>query len=301
MILQGDAQFINLSGITLLFPALVAFVISFFTSIAGVSGAFLLLPFQVSVLGFASPSVSATNFLFNVIGCPGGIIRFIREKRMIWPLAFWITAATLPGIFLGYYLRVRYLPDPQLFKFFAGFVLLYIGLLLCRSSFKQVPPPKKVHQDFSISNILYGWSFIEYNFQNNTVRIATWTLALFSLFVGIIGGIYGVGGGALMAPFCVVVLRIPVYTLAGSTLFGTFIASIAGVLFYSLVPLSNGQTTPPNWLLGSLLGIGGLCGMYCGAKFQKKVPEQWIKMILSFIILLVAGKYLFPLLSITSK
>ncbi len=42
-------------------PPLVAFVISFFTSMGGVSGAFLLLPFQMSFLGYTHPSVSATN------------------------------------------------------------------------------------------------------------------------------------------------------------------------------------------------------------------------------------------------
>ena len=42
-------------------PPMVAFAVSFFTSMGGVSGAFLLLPFQVSVLGFTSPAVSPTN------------------------------------------------------------------------------------------------------------------------------------------------------------------------------------------------------------------------------------------------
>ncbi|MCI5136479.1 MAG: sulfite exporter TauE/SafE family protein, partial [Candidatus Electrothrix sp. AW2] len=36
-------------------PPVVAFCISFFTSMSGVSGAFLLLPFQVSYLGFSTP------------------------------------------------------------------------------------------------------------------------------------------------------------------------------------------------------------------------------------------------------
>ena len=69
------------------FPFLVALVVSFFTSMGGISGAFLLLPFQVSVLGFNTPSVSATNFLYNVIGTPGGIYRYAREGRMDWNLA----------------------------------------------------------------------------------------------------------------------------------------------------------------------------------------------------------------------
>ena len=79
-------------------PPLVAFVISFFSSMAGISGAFLILPFQMSVLGFVTPSVSATNFLYNVVGTPGAILRYMREGRMVWPLALDITIGTLPGV-----------------------------------------------------------------------------------------------------------------------------------------------------------------------------------------------------------
>lgn len=41
-------------------PPLVALVFSFFGAMVGISGAILLLPFQVSVLNFTSPSVSST-------------------------------------------------------------------------------------------------------------------------------------------------------------------------------------------------------------------------------------------------
>ena len=68
-------------------PIIVAFVISFFTSMGGVSGAFLLLPFQVSVLGFTSPAVSPTNLVYNIVAIPSGVYRYIKEKRMAWPLA----------------------------------------------------------------------------------------------------------------------------------------------------------------------------------------------------------------------
>jgi len=117
---------------------MVAFSISFFTSMAGISGAFLILPFQVSVLGFISPSVSATNFLYNVVGTPGGILRYVREKRMFWGLAVSIIFGTLPGVLVGYYLRVTLLPDPRVFKFFVGIVLLYVGMRLVKDIFKHI-------------------------------------------------------------------------------------------------------------------------------------------------------------------
>ncbi|MCG6894970.1 MAG: sulfite exporter TauE/SafE family protein, partial [Desulfobacteraceae bacterium] len=108
-------------------PLTVSFVVSFFTSMGGVSGAFLLLPFQVSVLNYTAPSVSATNQVFNIFAIPSGVYRYIREGRMLWPLTRAVVAGTLPGVFIGAWVRVEYLPEPTRFKFFAAFVLLYIG------------------------------------------------------------------------------------------------------------------------------------------------------------------------------
>jgi hypothetical protein len=49
---------------------------------------------------------------------------------MAWPLTWVVIAGTLPGVFIGYWLRVSYLPDPRTFKLFVGCVLLYIGVRL---------------------------------------------------------------------------------------------------------------------------------------------------------------------------
>ena len=48
---------------------------------AGISGAVLLLPFQVSVLGTPSPAVTPTNLLYNVVAAPGGLYRYWRQGQ----------------------------------------------------------------------------------------------------------------------------------------------------------------------------------------------------------------------------
>jgi len=68
-------------------PPLVAFILSFFSSMVGIFGAFLLMPFQMSVLGYAGPSASTINLVFNLYATPGGIWRYARDRRMAWPLA----------------------------------------------------------------------------------------------------------------------------------------------------------------------------------------------------------------------
>ncbi len=119
-------------------PPLVSLVISFFTSMGGVSGAFLLLPFQMSVLGYVNPSVSSTNQFYNIVAIPSGVWRFIREGRMVWPLTWVVIVGTLPGVFIGAFLRVQYLPDARNFKLFVAMVLLYIGVRMVRDLIKQM-------------------------------------------------------------------------------------------------------------------------------------------------------------------
>jgi uncharacterized membrane protein YfcA len=66
-------------------PPLAGFVLAFFCSMVGISGAFLLMPFQLSVLGFAGPAASATNLVYNLVSIPGAVWRYQNEKRLWWP------------------------------------------------------------------------------------------------------------------------------------------------------------------------------------------------------------------------
>jgi uncharacterized membrane protein YfcA len=103
-----------------LIPLLAAFLVSALTTPAGVSGAFLLLPFQMSVLGFTSPAVSPTNLVYNIVATPGGVYRYVREGRVVWPLAWTVVLGTLPGAFAGALLRVTLLSELDSFKVFVG-------------------------------------------------------------------------------------------------------------------------------------------------------------------------------------
>ena len=302
-------------------PPLVALVVSFFTSMSGVSGAFLLLPFQVSYLKFTTPSVSATNFVFNIVAIPSGVYRYVKEGRMAWPLTWVVVAGTLPGVLIGYYLRVLYLPDPHAFKAFVGCVLLYIG---GRLLYEMTPRSQRGKQEMRaleerfdlhtkrvkdkraariaeglpaeavIRTLSFSLARVEYDFWGQRFSFSTPGMFGLAFIVGIIGGTYGIGGGAIIAPFCVTVFRLPVYTVAGAALMGTFLTSIAGVFFYSVVPVKSQLSTAPDWQLGLLFGLGGLVGMYLGARMQKYVPQKFIKFILGILILFLSIRYIVP-------
>jgi uncharacterized membrane protein YfcA len=282
-----------------LLPLFVSFGISFFTSMGGISGAFLLLPFQMSVLGYVNPSVSATNQFFNIIACPSGVLAYWREGRLVWPLAATVAIGTLPGTLLGALIRINCLPDPAKFKIFAGLLLLYVGgrmLWDFRSRQKKgrsSNASQERRHDTDCRTL--GWNLrrITLCFQKNEYVISSPALVALSLTVGLLGGIYGVGGGVIMAPFLVSFFRLPVYIVAGATLLATFLTSLAGVTFYALLaPLYPSLSVAPDWRLGILLGLGGMCGMYLGARCQKYVPAGVLKVFLAAVLLFLALAYL---------
>jgi hypothetical protein len=303
-----------------LIPALVALVVSTFTSMGGVSGAFLLLPFQVSILNFTSPSVSPTNLVFNIVAIPSGVYRFIREGRMNWPVTWVVILGTLPGIFVGAIIRVNWMLNPRNFKLFVGCVLLYIGLRLL---YEQTPRAKrkkakilefesKVQQKLKavlchsgkttgrglpaaarVKTVSWNLRRVTYSFLGENFSFNAPALFLLALVVGLIGGTYGIGGGAIIAPFLAAIFELPIYTIAGAALLGTFITSVAGVAFYSMIaPFYPHVGVAPDWALGALFGIGGFCGMYFGARLQKFFSGKVIRIGLGVVISFLALRYI---------
>lgn len=300
-------------------PPLVAFTISFLTSMGGVSGAFLLLPFQMSFLGYTHPSVSATNQLFNVVAIPSGVYRYYREGRLVLPLTLVVVAGTLPGVLIGAIVRVTYLPDPKTFKLFAAGVLLYIGLRMIhdllpkaaaavdkgtsedrfrelvrsyRNSAAQSGTPNQEPLP-AVRITHFNRKRLGYAFYGEQFDVPFRGIFALSFVVGIVGGAYGVGGGAIIAPFFISLYGLPVYTVAGAALTGTFVTSVAGVAFYqAIAPFYPHLSVAPDWQLGILFGLGGMGGMYLGARCQKYVPARVIKWMLAGIIVLTAVQYI---------
>jgi hypothetical protein len=242
-----------------------AFLLALLTTPAGVSGAVLLLPVQVSMLGVPSPAVTPTNLLYNVFATPGALMRFAREGRLRAPLTGLLVAGTLPGVIVGAIVRVEWLSNLRDFTFIAAGVLLPLGLWLVAGS-QPMPRERAV---------------------TRRLRFWIWVLAL---VVGVVGGIYGIGGGSLLAPV-LIALGFSVYEIAPATLAPTFLTSVAGVATYQVLALSSGAAVP-EWVLGAFLGVGGFAGAYCGARLQSRLPERSLRRLLGCVACLVAARYL---------
>lgn len=155
--------------------------------------------------------------------------------------------------------------------------------------------------DWAVRTLAFDWRQFVYEFGGRRYRCGTPGVLLLSLAVGLVGGVYGIGGGAILAPFFVAPYGLSLHTVAGATLLGTFMTSVVGVGFAELIAphyRSHGMAVSPDWLLGALFGCGGFFGMYLGARAQRFVPAFWLKALLGVILFAVASIYLYaPFLS----
>src|ERR1700680_4952261 len=111
------------TGWTQIVPRVAASPSAVASTPAGISGAVLLLPFQVSVLGTASPAVTPTNLLYNVVAAPGALYRSWRQGQTGGRLALVLIAGTVPGVIAGSVIRVELLPGPRVFDLVVAAVL----------------------------------------------------------------------------------------------------------------------------------------------------------------------------------
>jgi uncharacterized membrane protein YfcA len=249
--------------------ALIAgYAIAVLATPAGVSGAVLLLPFQVSVLGTPSPAVTPTNLLYNVVATPGALYRYWRQGQTGGRLALGLIAGTLPGVIAGSIIRVELLPSAHVFDFVVAAVLLPLGAWLALTrpagSDGQARPVRAVPLP---------------------------VLVLIAVAVGCVGGIYGIGGGSILAPILIGTGR-PPREVAPAALASTFVTSVAGVVTFMILSIYHHGPVAPNWPTGAALGIGGLAGAYTGARIQRRLPDVLIRRVLGVLAVAIGARYL---------
>jgi uncharacterized protein len=234
------------------------------TSPAGISGAVLLLPFQVSVLGTPSPAVTPTNLLYNVVATPGALYRYWRQGQTGGRLTSVLLVGTIPGVIAGSVIRVELLPGPR------GFEIVIAAVLIPLGSWLAVHVPSDGES---------AW-----------LPLSVPLIVGAALVVGAVGGIYGIGGGSILAPILIGAGRSP-RDVAPATLLSTFLTSIVGVATFVFLSTQHHGTIAPAWGTGIALGVGGLLGSYLGALIQPRLPDQLIRRVLGLLVAAIGARY----------
>ena len=173
----------------------------------------------------------------------------------------------MPGVIAGSVIRVELLPGPHVFDLVIAVVLLPLGAWLAATRPQRTAGTAR------------------------PARIPPPALVLVAAIVGCAGGIYGIGGGSILAPILIGTGR-PPSQVAPAALASTFVTSVAGVVTFTILSAHHHGPVAPDWPTGIALGIGGLAGAYTGARIQSRLPDLLIRRLAGILVVTIGARYL---------
>lgn len=109
------------------------------------------------------------------------------------------------------------------------------------------------------------------------------------LVIGLLSSIMGVGGGFIMVPALIYMLRVPTNVVVGTSLFQiTFVTAFTTVL----QSITNQSV---DIVLAFLLMVGGVIGATYGTRIGRKLKAEQLRMLLAILVLLVCARLAFEL------
>jgi hypothetical protein len=130
---------------------------------------------------------------------------------------------------------------------------------------------------------------LQIHFEKSGVSFSAFVPFGLGLFVGVLAAIMGVGGGFLMVPVMIYMLRMPMHVVVGTSLFQILFTCIE-VTF-----LQAYYNRTVDFLLALLLLVGSVFGAQIGTILGRKLHGDQLKILLSIIVLVVTVKLVFDL------
>lgn len=224
------------------------FLISVVFSMFGQGGGLLYTPVLV-LLGYATLTAVSTSLVLNLVTALFATVVFYRQKLVDMRLA----VAFIPGISAGAFLggAIGNFVDAVLLLWLFVAVLLGAGARMVYTHWEPTPSQTPVPDPPSRS--MYA------------------IIVLFSLGLGVLSGLLGIGGGILIVPFLLFAYRVPTKVSVGTSGFVVIFSSMFGVLGHSAFGHLDATL-----ILATLVAVA--IGATLGARLMVKTKADWVKM-----------------------
>ena len=130
---------------------------------------------------------------------------------------------------------------------------------------------------------------LKMRFRTSKLFVSVIPVIVIGVFIGFLASIMGVGGGFIMVPALIYLLRVPTNVVIGTSLFQIIFTSA----YTTLVHATTNQTV--DVVLAFLLMVGGVAGAQYGAKAGQKLRGEQLRALLALLVLAVAIRLAFDL------
>jgi len=244
-------------------------------SLVGLGGGIIIVPALLFIGNYTSllPSITpqfavGTSIIILIVTGLSSTIAYMRQKTVYFKAGLIFFIGSGPGAYVG--ALVNKAIELNLFYICFGVFIILISILL--SVQKYLEPKTKQLGSIHI--------FEDENGVNHTIHFHPILAVVIAFFVGILSGLFGIGGGSLMVPAMLLLFRFPASVAVATSMFMVFLSSIIGSIAH--IQLGNVEWL---WVLG--LAPGAWIGAKLGAYVNRRLKDGTIIMILRLILVVV--------------
>jgi uncharacterized protein len=264
--------------------------VGFLSGLFGVGGGFLLTPLLI-FSGIPSPVAVASVTGQVVAASTSGALSYWRRRGIDLHLALYLVLSGIIGALGGVatFAALRAIGQLDLVISLSYVVLLSaVGVLMLqeavRAMLKQkrglVTREKLPHQH----NWVHGLPF-RIRFKRSKLYVSVLPVLMIGCTIGFLGSMLGIGGGFILVPALVYILRVP-----GSVVIGTSLVQVLAIMAASTV-LHSVDSQSVDILLAFCLMVGGVIGAQFGAAAGQHLKGEQLRALLALLILLVALRF----------
>ncbi|WP_236015997.1 sulfite exporter TauE/SafE family protein [Brucella endophytica] len=268
--------------------------VGFLSGMFGVSGGFLITP--LLIFYNIPPAVAVATGVNQVIASSvsGALVHFKRRTLDI-KLGLLLVAGGLAGSLIGIYLFsvLRELGQLDLIVSLLYVILLgTVGGLMLIESWRALQRVRQGQTAMLKRPGQHNWVHrlpLKMRFRASKIYVSVIPVLGLGFIIGVLAAIMGVGGGFIMVPALIYLLRVPTNVVIGTSLFQvTFVTAFATVM----QAMTNHSV---DIVLALLLMVGGVIGAQYGARAGQKLRGEQLRLLLALLVLAVALRLAFSL------
>src|SRR5512136_2280965 len=289
---------VALTSINILIPVGLGLAVGLLSGLFGVGGGFLLTPLLI-MFGIPSTVAAATDSNQIVAASTSGTYAHWKVGNVDFKMGIYL----LVGGFVGGIIGVQAIKllhamgnadfvIKMTYVLMLGIVGVYMFIESIQSMRKAKPGVVEAsageERETPVSRFL-GSLPLQTRFEKSGVTHSALVPIFLGAFVGVLAAIMGVGGGFLMVPVMVYMLRMPMHVVVGTSLFQ---------ILFTCIEVTFLQATTNHsvdFILAVLLLLGSTVGAQVGTVFGRKLKGEQLKVLLAAIVLLVTIKIVFEL------
>jgi uncharacterized membrane protein YfcA len=265
--------------------------VGFLSGMFGVGGGFLMTPMLIFA-GVPSAVAVATGANPLIASSITGTIAQYRHKNVDLKLGMMLLAGGATGSFFGVQL-VRFLRQRGQFDLTVS--LLYvvfmsvIGGLMLIESIQAIRKQRKGRPISMRRPAQHNWVHrlpLRTRFKTSKLYISAVPAIVLGLLVGLLSGVMGVGGGFIMVPILIYLLRVPTSIAIGTSLFQVIFVSAITTLFQAV------WNHTVDIALALMLMVGGVIGAQIGAMSGQHLRAEQLRLLLAILVLAVGLRLL---------